>query len=182
VTFGGTQATVTSITSTVIIVIVPAGSAGSVPVAVLNGSQGSNFITFTYVVATATTTPVLTLTPTASPTITLTPVIPFTPTATVSGNDVFYVSKNAFLPSQGPVSIRVDYNRFPGNYGLKIYNSAGELIKDLSPNLTQLNAPIGQSYFWDGTNLYGTKCASGVYIFYLIEPFDRRLKRVILIQ
>jgi flagellar hook assembly protein FlgD len=94
--------------------------------------------------------------------------------------DVFYVSKNAFDPSNGPVSINVQYSKFPGDYHFWIYNSAGEHILTLdSQNLTQ---PISASYTWDGTNKYGDKCASGVYVLYLVEPFSRKLKRVLLLR
>ncbi len=133
--------------------------------------------------ATATFTATSTPTITRTPTITLTPTITYTPmpTATFPSNvDDFYVSKNVFNPSQGSVSIFVEYTQYPGNYSLQIYNSAGELIKNLDKRV--LSQPVSQSYLWDGTNQEKAKCASGVYILYLIEPFGKKLKRVLLIH
>ncbi len=152
---------------------------------------------------TVTYSPTLTLTPTVTPTFTpthpptqtRTSTSSFTPTSTDTpcgypGNtctpthtpgftDIFFVSKNIFSPSD-PVSILVQSTKYPGNYKLGIYNSAGENIKTLDSK--RLNAPISQSYQWDGTNKYGNPCASGVYIIFLVEPNDHKLKRVILVQ
>ncbi len=129
--------------------------------------------------ATVTDTPTITNTPT----ITYTPTITFTPTITptpIPNYDLFYVDHNSFNPSNGPVSINVQYSKYPGNYDLWIYNSAGEHIKTLdSKNLT---STIQQWYSWDGTNKYNAKCASGVYIIYLVEPYDRKEKRILLIR
>jgi hypothetical protein len=63
---------------------------------------------------------------------------------------------------------------------LRLYNSAGEHIKTLDERM--LNGSFQASYSWDGTNKYGDSCASGVYIFYLVEPFHKRLKRVLLVR
>ncbi len=68
----------------------------------------------------------------------------------------------------------------PGDpYSLRIYNSAGEFIKNM--DLNTKTTPISKAYSWDGTNYNGDKCASGVYILYLIEPYERHLKRLILV-
>jgi hypothetical protein len=80
-----------------------------------------------------------------------------------------------FSPSQ-PVSIFVRYDLFPGEYNLSVLNSAGEHIKTLDSR--RISAPLQQIYFWDGTNKYGETVASGVYILYLVEPFDRKIKKV----
>jgi hypothetical protein len=61
-----------------------------------------------------------------------------------------------------------------------VYNTAGEHIKTIDSQ--HLNAPVSQFYTWDGTNKYGNACASGVYVLYLIEPFDRKLKRILLVR
>lgn len=61
-----------------------------------------------------------------------------------------------------------------------IYNSAGEHVRTLVSQ--QLTAPVSQWYSWNGINKYGDKCASGVYIIYLTEPFSFKVKRVILIK
>jgi hypothetical protein len=105
-----------------------------------------------------------------------------TPTPGMPGSfcDQFYVSKNLFRPSQGPVSIRVDYCMYPGDFSLRIYNSAGEHVKTLDQG--RLDGPLHQSYSWDGTNKYGDACASGVYLFYLREPYGRRTARILLVR
>ena len=133
---------------------------------------------------TATGTPTITDTPTVTftPTITYTPTNTATPTATLPFFDTFYVSKNVFDPStNGSVSIYVGYSSYPGEYSLTIYNTAGEAITQLDPthNLTNF---VMKSYFWDGKNKNGGPCASGVYLLYLVEPYDRKLKRLILIH
>jgi hypothetical protein len=123
----------------------------------------------------------LTLTPFMTPTPTLSPTITPTPTATLPTTDVFYVSANAYNSTKdNPVSICVQCSQFPGEYNLWIYNTAGEHIKTLDHQ--ELSAPISQSYTWDGTNKYNDKCASGVYILYLQEPFSQRMKRIALIR
>jgi flagellar hook assembly protein FlgD len=94
--------------------------------------------------------------------------------------DAFYVSKNSFGPSTGPVSIYVKYDLFPGNYSLVILNSAGEHIKTLDSR--QLNQPFQQVYVWDGTNKYGETVASGMYVFYLTEPYSRKVKRILFVR
>ncbi len=124
---------------------------------------------------TITNTPTITFTPTNSPTVT--PTVTYTPVPV----DVFYADKNMFSPtSDKAVSITVAYNQYPGEYSLRIYNTAGEHIKTLDAK--RLNAPVNQTYTWDGTNKNGDACASGVYIFYLIEPFNRKIKRILLVR
>jgi hypothetical protein len=90
------------------------------------------------------------------------------------------VSENAFNPDQGPVSIFVAYSLYPGTYSLTVYNTAGEHIKTLDAQ--GLTAPLVHPYFWDGTNKYNEKCASGVYILCLKEPFDVKIKRIMIIR
>jgi hypothetical protein len=129
--------------------------------------------------ATSTATPTQTPTITLTPTITNTPTITFTPTETSTpGPDVFYISKNVFTPGQ-PVSIYISYPE-PGNYEMKIYNSAGEFINDLGlgtpPNGTS------HSYSWNGTGAVGQACASGVYIIYYVEPYKVREAKIILLR
>jgi hypothetical protein len=93
---------------------------------------------------------------------------------------VFYVSLNKFDPAQGPVSIHVEYNKSPGAYSLWIYNTAGEHIRTLDNSY--LMAPVIRDYTWDGRNKYGDICASGIYIFYLVEPRDVKHRRILLIR
>jgi len=142
-----------------------------------------------------------TTTPTASPTPsqTLTPTLTFTITATGSPTnttsptptpqpppvDIFYVDQNVYHPSQGPVSIYVGYSLAGTPFSLKVYNSAGEFIRDLSGEKHIYSSPItpeDNPFSWDGKNMDGDLCASGVYILYLTEPYDRKFKRLILIR
>lgn len=134
---------------------------------------------------TNTPTPNLTNTPTNTPGIvwtstpTSTGTITFTPTPPPAQADIFFISQNLMNPALGPVSIYVAYTLYPGEYSLKVYNSAGEFIKDIAPT-QQLNAPVFKSYTWDGTNRYGNPCASGVYLIYLVEPTEKKFRRILL--
>jgi flagellar hook assembly protein FlgD len=102
----------------------------------------------------------------------------FTPTFT-PGGEIFFISHNVFTPGS-PVSITVA-GQYSGNYSLRVYNSAGEHI--LSFPLGEQPGPLpATTYLWDGTNKNGEKCATGVYIIYLMEPMQRRLGRVVLIN
>lgn len=129
--------------------------------------------------ATYTSTPTFTLTPCGYPGNTCTATDTPTITPTPIPADVFTLDKNVFSPSN-PVSISIYYTAYPGLFELCIYNSAGELVKILDSQ--QLAAPLRQNYTWDGTNKYGDPCASGVYVIYAIEPYGRKLKRVILVR
>ncbi len=97
----------------------------------------------------------------------------------VPGNSSFWISKNIFTPSS-PVSISVSINNYPGHLALNIYNSAGEHVKNLVEK--ELSAPFNDVYSWDGTNKHGDKCASGVYIIYMLGPFERRVAKVVFIN
>jgi flagellar hook assembly protein FlgD len=102
-----------------------------------------------------------------------------TPTNTSAPYDGFYISKNIFTQAQ-PVSIFVSTTQSPGNYGLTIFNSAGEHIKTLDHLF--ISAPYQKSYTWDGKNKYGSTCASGVYVIYLSLPFKTVRARVIFLH
>jgi len=103
----------------------------------------------------------------------------FTPIPLV---DIFDVDKNVFNPTtDGPINIHIAYNSFPGDYWLSVYNTAGEHIYGIIPS-QNMTAPVDQVYTWDGKNKLGEECASGEYILYLIEPYSRKLKRVILVR
>jgi hypothetical protein len=75
---------------------------------------------------------------------------------------------------------------YPGPYSLKVYNTAGEFIRDLSKDagnptyLTGLLPP--QAYPWDGTNFANNPCASGVYVFELEEPIGRKVRKIVLVR
>jgi hypothetical protein len=135
---------------------------------------------------TKTFTPTSTYTPTNTPTPTATftpcgyPGLTCTPTPTPPNYDVFNVDRNILNPGQGAVTILVEYSEYPGPFGLWIYNSAGEHIRTLDSKT--LNMPVSQTYTWDGTNKYGDKCADGVYLIYLEEPFSKKEARILLIR
>lgn len=142
---------------------------------------------------TITPTPTVSFTPTFTPTATSTPTPcgwpgnTCTPTATatltptLNKTDIFYVDKNIFNPTtDGPVSMYVANAQYPGEYALKIYNSAGEHIITLDSQA--ILAPIAKSYSWDGTNKNGDACASGVYVICLVEPYGRKMKRLLLVR
>jgi hypothetical protein len=106
-----------------------------------------------------------------------------TPTPLPPPVDIFYVAQNLFNPSsQGPVSIYVGYSEAGSPFSLRIYNSAGEFIRDLSKEKNIYNTPLDSPFYWDGKNWGGNLCASGVYVLYLIEPYDRKFKRLILLH
>ncbi len=69
------------------------------------------------------------------------------------------VSNNPFRPSQGQTTM--DFAHAPAGVRLRIYTVRGELVKDLSTNVSGMAS-------WDGTNRSGRGVASGGY-FVLIQ-------------
>lgn len=137
--------------------------------------------------ATITLTPTLTATPTitSTPTDTATITPSFTPTDTATitptpGTNIFDVSLNVLREGGQPVSIHAGNKAYPGGYDLRIYNSAGELIRTLD-NQT-LSTATDFWYTWDGTNNHNEPVASGVYLIYLHRPTDDRLKRILVVR
>jgi hypothetical protein len=156
----------------------------------------SNAVTFT--VACLTNTPTITPTSTATPTITptfsptstftatptgtITPLFSPIPTGSLNSTDLFTINKNIFKPAlDGSVSMYVGYSKYPGDFSMMVYNTAGEAITQLVPP-QKVTTAVAQSYFWDGKNKDGQACASGVYLIYLVEPYDRKLRRLILLR
>ena len=132
---------------------------------------------------TSTRTATLTNSPTSTPTLTPCgyPGNTCTPSPTPASVDIFVVNKNLFNPSKDKtVSLLVDYSSYPGEYSLRIYNTAGEHIQTLDRQY--LTAPVNKSYLWDGTNKNGDACASGIYVFYLVEPYSKKIKRLLLVR
>jgi hypothetical protein len=128
-----------------------------------------------------TSTPIATATPTPTPAMTSTPTATPTVTPTIGPVvDIFYVAQNVFNPSQEAVSIYVATNQYPGSLGLKVYNSAGEFIKNLYSG--QLTSAFSMPMSWDGTNMNQEPCASGIYLLELTEPLRREEKKIILIR
>ena len=167
--------------------IAPDGTSGMVYI-LAAGSQVKPIPTNTPVLTptpsptnTPTSTPTSTYTPCGYPGNTCTPTLTPTFTSVPDPVDIFKIDKNVLdLGRNKAVSIFVQYNRFPGEYSLRIYNTAGEHIRDLDKR--SMSSPVSQAYEWDGTNKNGDACASGVYILYLVEPYSRKVKRMILIR
>ncbi len=76
-------------------------------------------------------------------------------------NDL-YVSKNMFTPGTDTVDIQVTSGNFPNSLSLRVYNSAGELVRILGQ--TDTSGPFTQTFTWDGKNLNGEKVGSGIYL------------------
>lgn len=85
-----------------------------------------------------------------------------------------------FQPPQESVTIRVAMSSYPGDYFLRIYNTAGELVRHLDQR--SLTGPYGTVKSWDGRNDGQEMCASGVYIIYFVEPLNCRIAKVLLIR
>lgn len=138
--------------------------------------------------STITNTPTVTATPTitSTPTNTFTITPTFTPTSTPTvtptpGFNLFDISENILRPSVGPVTIRVGSATYNGPYSLRIYNSAGELIKILDDQAS-LPAAIDITYTWNGTNTHGDKVADGIYLFYLRRPVGVEMKKIAVVH
>jgi flagellar hook assembly protein FlgD len=67
-----------------------------------------------------------------------------------------------------------------GVCSLKIYNSAGELVRTLLDERRQFG--IYQEVPWDGKNMEGEEVASGVYVIYYTTRYATRTARVIVLR
>jgi len=135
-------------------------------------------ITFT---PTQTNTPTITGTPTDTATITPTYTPSCTPTITPTpGKNIFDVSLNILKEGGQPVTIHTGNRAYPGAYSLRIYNSAGELIRILDDQ--NLTIATDFYYTWDGTNTHNESVASGVYLIYLRRPTDKAVKRILVVR
>jgi hypothetical protein len=128
--------------------------------------------------------------PTPTPTVTMTPTITGTPTAIPTVTPTFtpvldcghlIVSKNLFIPSEGPLFMSVYSGCLTGDHSLKIYNSAGEVVKTL-PLLPAGSPTASVTATWDGTNKDGGACASGLYILRFLTDWTVSSRRVILVH
>jgi flagellar hook assembly protein FlgD len=77
--------------------------------------------------------------------------------------------------------ITIGTAQFPGNLELHIYNTAGEHIKTLYQKYINQPQPA-ITLEWDGSNKYGQKVSSGVYIIYFEKPYGRLLAKVVVIH
>jgi flagellar hook assembly protein FlgD len=95
--------------------------------------------------------------------------------------DSVSISKNLFRPAQETLAVSVTFACYPGQYDVKIYNSAGEFVRTLDSQY--IRGPFSSSFPpWDGTNASGENVASGVYLFSITEPFKRRVAKVLLVR
>lgn len=74
----------------------------------------------------------------------------------------------------------MQYSKYPGALDLWVFNSVGEHILTLEER--PLSGPVSLNYVWDGRNKHGEMCASGVYLLYLVEPFDRKTRKIVLVH
>jgi len=90
------------------------------------------------------------------------------------------VSRNVYRPDrdQPPVFVRI-HQSSAGVYSLKIYNSAGELVKVLRDEQTER---AYEDVPWDGTNKFNKPVASGVYILYYTSRYQTRMSRLLIIR
>ena len=94
-------------------------------------------------------------------------------------NDL-YVSKNMFTPGVDSVDIQVTAVNYPNSISVRVYNSAGELVRILSRD--DISGPFTQTYTWDGMNVNGEKVGSGVYLILFQGNQFLKTARVIAVQ
>jgi hypothetical protein len=135
-------------------------------------------VTFT---ATHTWTATHTFTPTipASPTVTET--VTLTLTSTPRPPDEFFVSRNVYRPDydQPSVFVRVHLST-PGYCSIKIYNSAGEFVKELWNSRVQ--DALDREILWDGKNMHGAPVASGIYVIYYTSRYQTKSARLLVLR
>jgi flagellar hook assembly protein FlgD len=79
-----------------------------------------------------------------------------------------------------PVEVRVHLS-LPGPYILKIYNSAGELVKTLKDE-REAGAPLDDVVVWDGTNKDDQPVSSGVYVLHFLSRFESRTAKLLILR
>lgn len=90
------------------------------------------------------------------------------------------MSHNVFTPGEGSFLI-VHYRLAnPGKYSLRIYNSAGELVRILFD--LQSRWPASDDIPWDGKNMYGEYVASGVYVVYFESKYYVKTAKVLVLK
>jgi flagellar hook assembly protein FlgD len=68
-----------------------------------------------------------------------------------------------------------------GPFSLKVYNTAGELVKTLKAE-NPSGAPVDLKVEWDGTNNKGEPVASGVYILHFMSMFESRTSKLLILR
>ena len=121
-----------------------------------------------------------------TPTETFAPPPPGTPTETPTAtwtatpSDDFALSGNTFQPGSGDVFVIHYKVSSPGRYSLRIFNSAGELVKVLQ-NL-ESKWPVEDDVPWDGKNEMGEYVAAGVYIVYFESQRYMRIAKFLVLH
>lgn len=101
-------------------------------------------------------------------------------TTYVTAPDEFGLDRNAFNPESGQkLFIRLSASR-AGSARLTVYNSAGELVANLS--YRNLEGPSAWLDSWDGTNDHGEIVASGVYLVHFAGPAHSSSRRIAVIR
>jgi hypothetical protein len=131
---------------------------------------------------TPTKTPTKSLTPTKTKTETGTPTWTGTPSLTPTPGTGFLISRNVYNPETDFPAVTVSVHLSQaGHYTLKVYNSAGELVKTLRA-VQAAGAPLDDIVEWDGKNDAGNPVASGVYILQFTSRFDQRTAKLLILR
>ena len=67
-----------------------------------------------------------------------------------------------------------------GFCSLKIYNSAGELVRVLMDG--QCQTGTYKDFCWDGKNMHGENVASGAYVIYYTNRYQTRMAKLLVIH
>jgi uncharacterized repeat protein (TIGR01451 family) len=69
----------------------------------------------------------------------------------------------------------------PGNVTLKVYNSAGELVRILMDKYPGSEREVLYRT-WDGKNMHGETVSAGVYVLHAIMPHTSRIAKVVVLH
>ena len=96
-------------------------------------------------------------------------------------SDGFWVSRNQYRPGLDDPSVyaRIVFSE-GGPYILKVYNTAGELIKTLRDGTSP--SGVCEEVHWDGTNRNGEPVASGLYLFAFTNRTKCRTAKVLVVR
>jgi flagellar hook assembly protein FlgD len=95
--------------------------------------------------------------------------------------DDFWISRNVYRPGydEPAVYAKVRLSN-DGVYSLKVYNSAGELVKVLRDQ--QIVGGAYEDVSWDGTNKFNEPAASGVYIIYYTTRYKTQMAKLLIVR
>jgi hypothetical protein len=95
------------------------------------------------------------------------------------GDGELQLSTNAPSPPEW-LWIRVNMGR-PGDVTLRIYNSAGELVRVILDKYAGSEREVILRY-WDGKNQAGDTVAAGVYILHAIMPHTTKIAKILVLH